>query len=38
MAGDGIEMSLQANHPSSSSLLVGAGKGAPGPSCVGSRS
>lgn len=27
---------LRANHPSSSSLLVGAGRGAPGPSFVGS--
>ena len=27
----------RANHPSSSSLRVGAGNGAPGPSCVGSR-
>lgn len=27
----------RANHPSSSSRRLGAGNGAPGPSCVGSR-
>jgi len=31
-----LEHYLRANHPSSSSLLVGAGNGAPGASCVGS--
>lgn len=36
MASNFPEDDLQANHPSSSSLLVGAGSGAPGASCVGS--
>jgi hypothetical protein len=31
-----LKVNLRANHPSSSSLLVGAGRGAPGFSLVGS--